>query len=157
MANDLHHVSVFVAEMDRAISLFRDILGFELVWRVPKAGGKKISALLGIPDMEAELTYLQTNPTGVAIELCRLIRPEMDMPLVRFGGVGTVGLSLTVGDLDRLYQRLTIEGWPPLTPCMNMRSPDGHPIRVFCIRVEDSLTLEFIELSGASGLNDEMG
>ena len=78
-------------------------------------------------------------------------------PLVRFGGVGTVVLSLTVGDLDGLYQRLTIEGWPPLTPCMNMRSPDGHPIRVFCIRVQDGLTLEFIELSDAFGLNDETG
>jgi len=147
MRSALHHVSVFVSEMDRSIYLFRDILGLELSWRIPKVGGKKLSALLGIPDMEVELTYLRSISDGVAIELCRLIHPAVDRAPVRFGGPGTVGLSLTVDDLDGLHRRLSEEGWGPFTPCTEMRSPGGDPIRLFCLKTEDGLLLELIEQS----------
>ena len=146
MANVLHHVSVFIADMDRGLYLFGDILGFELLWRVPKVGGQRLSALLGIPNMEVELAYLQSSADSVAIELSRLIHPLMEVSPVSFGHVGTIGLSLVVEDLDGLHQRLTKEGWNALTPCLPMCSPEGDNIRGFCIRVEDSLTLEFIEL-----------
>ena len=145
MRSALHHVSVFVSEMDRSIYLFRDILGFEISWRIPKVGGKKLSALLGIPDMVAELTYLRSRSDGVAIELCRLIHPAVDQSQVQFGGPGTVGLSLTVDDLDGLHRRLSEEGWTPFTACTNMRSPEGDAIRLFCLKTEDGLLLELIE------------
>ena len=155
MANALHHISVFVSDMDRSIHLFKDILGFELVWHVPKVGGQKLSTLLGIPNMKAELAYLQSSTGETAVELARLFCQSLETHPMRFGIPGTAGLSLVVDDLDRLHQRLTKEGWSPLTSCLPMRSPEGDNIRAFCIRVEDSLNLEFIELGGASGLNDE--
>ena len=157
MGNYLHHVSIFVTDMERALHLFRDILDFELLWRVPNVGGQKLSALLGITDMEAELAYLQSSPYGVAIELSRLIRPEMDASPVRFGMIGSIGLSLVVEDLGGLHKHLTKEGWIPLTPCLHMRSPESENIRVFCVRVEDSLTLEFIEQNSVSIKNGETG
>ena len=36
MTVNIHHVSIFVADMDRAIHLFRDILGFEMSWHIPE-------------------------------------------------------------------------------------------------------------------------
>ncbi len=36
MHNDLHHVLVFVSDMGRSLHLFKDILGFEIVWRKDK-------------------------------------------------------------------------------------------------------------------------
>lgn len=155
MANAVHHVSVFVSDMDRSLNLFKDILGFKLVWRVLKAGGQKLSELLGIADMEADLAYLRSQPNGVGVELSHLIRPALDVPPVPFGSVGTVGLSLLVENLDDLHHRLAKGGWNPLAPCTPMVNPDGDPIRVFCIRVEGSLTLEFIELNGASDLKGQ--
>lgn len=157
MANALHHISVFVSNMDRAIHLFRDILGFELIWRISKVGGQQLSALVGIPIMKTELAYLRSSTDEVAVELARLIQPTFEGNAVCFGMPGTAGLRLVADDLDRLHQRLTQEGWNPLTPCLPMLSPEGENIRVFCIRVEDRLTLEFIGLSVASGLNDERG
>jgi len=40
MPNDLHHVTVFVRNMDRALHLFQDILGLELLWRKAPVGGR---------------------------------------------------------------------------------------------------------------------
>jgi len=154
MANDLHHASIFVTDMDRALHLFKDILGFELLWRVSPVGGRKLSALLGIPDMKAELAYLQGRSGGVGVELVRLIRPTMDESPIRFGKAGMLGLSLVVEDLNGLHQRLTEEGWTPFTPCMQIRTPQGDPVRVFCFRTEEGLTLELIEEVASSAQED---
>ena len=145
MGPALHHVSVFVSDMDRAISLFRDILGFNLLWRVPKAGGGLLSTLLGVPGIEAELACLAGHGNGVALELSRLIHPvTSDLP-VSFGALGTVALSLTVRDLDLLHQRLSGGGWAPLSPCLNLKPPQGKPVRAFCVHVEPGVLLELIE------------
>ena len=148
MAHHVHHVSIFVSDMNRALNLFKDILGFELIWHIPLAGGRKLSALLGISDLEMELVYLQSQADGTGIELSRLIHPALEMSAVPFGNAGTAGLNILVKDLDGLHRRLTNEGWNPLSPCLSMRSPEGNNIRVFCIRFENSLTLEFIERGG---------
>lgn len=132
--------------MDRTIHLFRDILGFELAWRIPRVGGRKLSTLLQIPNMEAELAYLKDDSHKVAIELCRSIGPSVDPhPAPSSGKLGSVGLCMTVKGLDALYERLTEEGWIPHSPCMEMESPEGEPFRIFCVRTEEGLMLELME------------
>jgi catechol 2,3-dioxygenase-like lactoylglutathione lyase family enzyme len=143
----LHHVSIFISDMDRSLHLFRDLLEFDLSWRLPRLKGKKISELLGIPGMEAEVAYLTSPSNGVAIELVRLRQPEMDGDGARFGETGTVGLSLAIKGLDDFFRRLSESGWTPLSPCMDLRSPEGIPYRMFCFRTDEGLLVELIERS----------
>jgi catechol 2,3-dioxygenase-like lactoylglutathione lyase family enzyme len=140
----LHHVSIFVSDLERSLTLFRNYLGFELVWRLPQLKGKKISELLTIPGMEAEVAYLTSPTNGVAIELTYLQKPRMECQPVRFGAVGSVGLSLFVEEIEGLHGRLSDEGWLPLSPIVDLQSPDGLPIRVFCIRTEEGVVIELI-------------
>lgn len=150
MTYGLHHVSVFVTDMQRALYLFRDVLGFTAQWHVPLAGGKKLSALLGLPGMQAELIYLRSPDGEFDLELSRLIQPFMNVPSARLGGPGSVSLSLTVNDLDLLHERITAEGWEPLSSCLEMRSPEGILVRAFCFSTEDGLTLELVEKAGVA-------
>jgi len=145
MAGSLHHVVVFVTDIERSLHLFRDLLGFDLVWGIGRVGGRKMSALVGIPDLEAEMAYLQNNPSSVAVELLHVVGPPMTHDPVRSTQPGRVGLSLVVDNLDEIHRRLTEEGWPPFTPCMDIISPEGKSVRVFCFRTEDGLTIELIE------------
>lgn len=145
MSTKVHHISIFISDMKRTIFLFQDILDFKLTWHIPKTKGKKFSALLGIPDLECELAYLTSPDNDVAIELARLINPVIKRSNARFGNVGTNGLSLDVQNLDKLHKRLNKEGWSSLSPCLELQSPDGDKIRAFCIRIENCMTLEFIE------------
>lgn len=145
MSLKVHHISIFITDMERTIFLFRDILGFRLTWHIPTAKGKKLSALMGIPDLECELAYLTSADNDVAIELSRLINPVIKTSKVRFGNTGTNGLSLDVQNLDKLHKRLQKEGWSPLSRCLALQNPDGDKIRAFCIRIEHCITLEFIE------------
>jgi catechol 2,3-dioxygenase-like lactoylglutathione lyase family enzyme len=143
MAACLHHVVVIVSDMERSLHLFRDLLGFEMVWGIGRIGGRKMSSLVGIPDLDAEMAYLQ-NKQNVAVELLHIVRPTMvDEPMLPTQP-GRVGLSLAVDNLEDLHRRLTEEGWNPFTPCMEIMSPEGKPVSVFCFGTEDGLTLELI-------------
>lgn len=153
MSNDLHHVSLFVADMERALHLFRNLLSFELVWRAAPIGGRKLSAVLGIPNIKAELAFLRSRPDSVAVELVHMIQPSGGKKAVSFSAPGTVVLTLIVEDLQFLHQRLTEEGWAPLTSCVEMRTPEGDPVRVFCFRTQEGITIELIEQDSFSSQN----
>jgi catechol 2,3-dioxygenase-like lactoylglutathione lyase family enzyme len=146
----LHHVSIFVSNLERSLTLFKDHLGFELAWRLPQLKGKKLSELLGIPGMEADVTYLTSPTNGVAIELTCLQKPRMEYQSVHFGMLGSVGLSLFVEEIEDLYGRLSRKGWLPLSPIMDLQSPDGIPIRAFCIKTDEGVVIELIGPSASS-------
>jgi catechol 2,3-dioxygenase-like lactoylglutathione lyase family enzyme len=140
----VHHTTLFVSNMDRARYLFQDILGFELVWHAPVVKGHKMALLLGLPEVEMELVYLQ-NGQGPAIELCRVIHPHREPSPHLFGSPGTASLSLNVKHIDQLHARLTREGWPPFSSCLDMRDPEGNPVRLCCFAVEEGMVVELIE------------
>lgn len=150
MAANLHHVALFVKEMDRALHVFQDLFGFRLAWRAPRIDGAKLSSVLGMPNMQAEIAYLVQDPTGVAVELIRLLDDSNESaPVPSDTGNGVV-LSLAAEDLEGLHRRLTEGGWKPFTPIVRMPAPDGNKMNMFCFRLEEGLTIELIRLEGAA-------
>ena len=141
----VHHVVVFVADMDRALYLFQDILGFERSWHAPMVKGNRMATLLGIPNVKMEMACLQNGSDDVAVELCRMINPAVQSEFSNFGSPGSSSLSLEVENLDQLHHRLAQEGWPPFSPCLDMRDPEGHPVRLFCFFLEKGMVVELIE------------
>jgi len=143
MPSRLHHVVVFVTDMDRSVHLFQDLLRLKLDWRIPRIGGRELSELVGIPDMVAEMAYLRCPSGEVAVELIRLIHPQARP--AGSGAAGNAGLSFVVQNLDHLHRLLTEEGWEPFTPSVRMRNPEGEWLRMFCFRIEEGLTIELIQ------------
>lgn len=147
MPNDLHHVAVFVDDLDRTVHLFKDFLGFDVAWRLSEAGGRGLSDVMGVPGMKAEIAYLRSGSVGSALELVRIIRASPEEEPAGKGASARVVLSLNVDDLDGLHQRLSEEGWTPFTQAVRLVSPDGHPIKMFCFPVENGFTIELIQLA----------
>jgi catechol 2,3-dioxygenase-like lactoylglutathione lyase family enzyme len=141
----VHHATLFVSSMDRARYLFQDILGFDLLWHAPMVKGYKMALLLGLPAVEMEMVYLQNRPGHTAIELCRVIHPQREPSPHTFGSPGTAALSLEVKNIDLLHARLTREGWPPFSSCLDMRDPEGNPVRLCCFAVEGGMVVELVE------------
>ncbi|MBI5585363.1 MAG: VOC family protein [Deltaproteobacteria bacterium] len=140
----LHHVSIFTVDVQRSLRLFRDILGLKLLWQAP-VGGRKLAALMGLPEVEAELFYLQNEAGGPALELIRLIRPERSEIPPLLGSRGSVTLSLQVKEIESLHRRLQEEGWTPHSSCLQLFTPQGQAVKLFSLRTEEGLSLEFIE------------
>ncbi len=68
----------------------------------------------------------------------------IDNDVTSYGKRGSGHLSLVVEDLDDLCQRLNEEGWPLLTPIMQITTPGGDSNRICFFRTEDGLTIELI-------------
>jgi catechol 2,3-dioxygenase-like lactoylglutathione lyase family enzyme len=135
----LHHVITFTNDMDRSLLLYRDILGLDLKWRLPEVGGRKMSAVFGVPEMKAEMAYLAPVNGGVAVELVKMIQPDAN---ARSDGTG---LSLRVEQLDVVYGKLREHDWQPFTEPVDMLSPEGEAIRMFCFRSDEGLLIELLE------------
>jgi hypothetical protein len=73
----------------------------------------------------------------------------MDPPLEDSEGPpalpSTADLCLEIEDLDGLHQSLIAQGWPPFTPVTQMPTPHGGMVRMFCIRTDENVLLEFLE------------
>jgi catechol 2,3-dioxygenase-like lactoylglutathione lyase family enzyme len=146
MASILNHISIIIKDVERTVHLFRDLLGFQVIWHQEKVGGGKLSAMLGIPGFLCEMVYLQRAPDGAAVELIRMKSPLVeDHAAPRFGGLGAVGLSMKVDDIERLHEQLTDEGWTPFSPCMELLTPKGVPIRAFCFAMDEGVTVELFQ------------
>jgi catechol 2,3-dioxygenase-like lactoylglutathione lyase family enzyme len=141
----VHHAAIFVFHMDRPRYLFEKILGFDLVCHVPVVKGHKMAQLLGLPEVEMEIAYLQSTKSHAAVELCRMIQPPRKPSLHPLGSPGTASLSLEVKNIHQLHDRLTREGWPPFSPCLHMRDPEGNPVSLCCFAVEGGFVVELVE------------
>ena len=146
MPNDLHHVTLFVTDMDRSLYLYQDILGFELLWRRDRVGGRQFSAFIGVPDIELELVFLKARTGGVALDLARIIQPVTEKSSTLVEDLAKVGLCLAVEDADKLHKKLIEEGWIPFTPCVDFPSPDGDSVRGFCFRTDEGVNVEIIQV-----------
>ena len=141
MTQSLHHMILFVKDMDRSIRLFQDVLGFNQLWRLPRVGGKKLSAVMGLPEMQAEIAYLVARTGGTAVELVHLL----DGSSAPSGQAGGTGLSLAVENLSGLHRKLVDEGWKPFTEPAKMLSPEGGEINMLCFRTDEGLLVELFE------------
>ena len=145
MASHLHHLALMVDDLERALFLFRDLLGLTLVWRLPQVGGPRLGELLGVPGFQAEMAYLEDAKRQVDLELARPLAPASASPAAEFGAAGSFSLSLMVEHLDDLHDRLIAAGWMPLSTPLSLRSPSGESLRAFCLRPLPGLCLELME------------
>ena len=146
MSGDLHHVTLFVTDMEKSLYLYREILGFELLWRKDRVGGRQFSAFVGVPDIEMELVFLKSKTCDVALELARIMKPAMEKIPSFIEGLTNAGVCVVVEDPDDVYKRLTKKGWIPFTPCVEFTSPDGDPVRGFCFRTDEGVNVEIIQI-----------
>lgn len=143
MSARMHHVSIFVQDMERALELFSGILGLEEVQRLDGVGGSRVSALLGISEFLADMVFLKHPGQKVCLELVRQTSPMPEDPPP--GGAGRFGVSLTVSDLDEAHAALSRAGWAPLSEPLEMCDPSGRSIRLFCFLTDEGLMVELIQ------------
>jgi catechol 2,3-dioxygenase-like lactoylglutathione lyase family enzyme len=150
----IHHISVFVKDIERSLELFNGLLGMEVVQRLDGVRGSRISTLLGAEGFEADMVFLKHKAQKVCLELVRQTGPLADP--ISPGEMNGFGLSLTAPDLDGLHARLSQAGWSPLSDPLDMAGPDGQPVRIFCFRTEEGMVVELIE-EAAQGIKTGHG
>lgn len=114
-------IGLCVADLDRSLGFYRDILGFELVSRI----GTPVDAAIAAGFADSAYTVVRLAlPTGERIKLFAPHRPMADgkRPRRPLDQVGFAYLTLIVEDIAAACAYIADQGHPP-------RAPAPYPLR----------------------------
>jgi len=117
MIRGAHHVAISTPDMERALSFYRDLMGFKEVMRGEwPAGIEQVNKVLGLPDSSAKQVMLKGG--NLCIELFEFAVPT-PTPLKENRPVcdhGHTHLCFDVVDIESEYERLVAGGVKFNTP-----------------------------------------
>ncbi len=145
-----HHTGIQVADLERSIAFYRDILGFELVFQWnPQA--EYIRTIVGYPDADIHAAVLRMPGGDVFLEILEYRNVDKAPVDTRTANPGTAHMAFFTDDCDALYAELTAKGVasvsPPVTPSIG---PNTGGRAVYMID-PDGIRVEFIQTRRSFG------
>ena len=139
------HTGFTVANLERSMAFWQDVLGFHLSHRAHHAGDLA-REVTGVPGAEISLAVLKGY--GHKIELLEYLTPP-DRKHVDFRpcDVGSVHVALIVDDLDTLLSMITASGWKAAGKPRTLKTGPNAGKRVVYVRDPDGITIEFMQPS----------
>ena len=140
------HTGITVANLERSLSFWRDVLGFEYSHTTHQKG-KMAEEITGIAGAEINLAVVRA-PGGHKIELLEYLAPadrkkHIDL---RPCDVGHVHVALSVDDLDPVIQKISASGWKTAGQPQMLETGPNAGKRVVYVHDPDGATIEFMEL-----------
>jgi catechol 2,3-dioxygenase-like lactoylglutathione lyase family enzyme len=137
------HTGITVANLERSLAFWRDVLGFELSHR-PHQTGELASEITGVSGAEISIAVLKGY--GHKIELLQyLLPPDRKHVDLRPCDVGSVHVALLVDDLDAVLDTIAASGWKAAGKPQTLKSGPNSGKRVVYVRDPDGTTIEFMQ------------
>lgn len=123
-----HHMGVFVSDIDQALRLWVDVLGFTLTHRAIIPDGRRdqpgtrmpqetLDDIFGVVGARSEMALL-TSPDGAMIELQRPMTPAIEKTppeRLRYGHTGIHELGFQVENIEDWFARIRAAGYETQT------------------------------------------
>lgn len=137
------HTGITVANLERSLAFWRDVLGFELSHR-PHQTGSLASEITGVPGAEISIAVLKGY--GHKIELLEYLAPPDRQKLCpRPCDVGSVHVAFQVDDLDAVLNAIAASGWEAPGQPQTLTAGPNAGKRVVYVRDPDGSTIEFMQ------------
>lgn len=148
MISAIRHTGLVVADFERSLHFWCDVLGFKVVKQMDESG-PHIDAMMGLQGVRVTTAKLAA-PDGNLIELLHF-HSHPDQP--RWAGTpystGLTHIALTVHDLDQLASKLTQEGVSfPAKPQYSL----DKTVKVIYAKAPDGVLLELVEATKNNAL-----
>lgn len=142
MITQIRHTGLVVADLDRALSFWCELLGFRIAKSMEESG-PHIDAMMGLQDVRVTTVKLAA-PDGNLIELLHFdSHPDQPAWSGTPYSTGFTHVALTVDDLDAVCQKLAAAGVTFNAPPQH--SPDGYAKVTYC-RGPEGILLELVEV-----------
>jgi catechol 2,3-dioxygenase-like lactoylglutathione lyase family enzyme len=137
------HTGITVANLERSLAFWRDVLGFEPSHRAHHTGDLA-GEVTGVPGAEILLAVLKGY--GHKIELLEYLAPS-DRKHVDFRpcDVGSVHVALTVDNLDAVLRAIAASGWKAAGKPQTLKTGPNAGKRVVYVRDPDGTIIEFMQ------------
>jgi catechol 2,3-dioxygenase-like lactoylglutathione lyase family enzyme len=137
------HTGITVANLDRSLAFWRDVLGFELSHRANQTGDLA-REITGVPGAEISIAVLKAP--GHKIELLEYHAPsDRKRASLRPCDVGSVHVALTVDNLDAVLSTIAASGWKAAGKPQTLKSGPNAGKRVIYVRDPDGTTIELMQ------------
>jgi catechol 2,3-dioxygenase-like lactoylglutathione lyase family enzyme len=139
------HTGITVSNLERSLTFWHDILGFELSHTAHQTG-EMAREITGVEGGELRLAVVKT-PGGHKIELLEYRAPSDCKKHVdlRPCDVGHVHVALIVDDLDAVLAAINASGWKAAGKPQTLQSGPNTGKRVVYVRDPDGTTIEFMQ------------
>lgn len=139
-----HHTAFQVADLERSLTFYRDLLGFELVWeRVNRE--EYVRRIVGYPQAELHQALLRFPGSEHCLELIDYRGVERKAVDTSPPNPGTAHMCLLVCDLPGEYKRLTAAGVRSVSePVLVTKGPNEGRLAVYMID-PDGFPVELVE------------
>src|SRR5438309_11193111 len=149
MATD--HTGFTVADIERSLAFWQDVLGFELS-HCAHHTGDLASEVTGVPGAEISIAVLKGY--GHKIELLEYHAPADRKKVdLRPCDVGSVHVAFTVDKLDAILEKIAASGWKAAGKPQTLKSGPNAGKRVIYVRDPDGTTIEFMQQEETEGQN----
>lgn len=136
MIDGVHHASVAVSNINKAIVFYRDVLGLKLLYMVESAG-EETSRGVGVKGANMKIAVLKAGDD--IIELIQYVTPR-GKPYDRLPcDIGNMHIAFRVSDINKVYDELKKKG-------VNFNSP---PIEIIEGPMKGWLWVYFNDPDGA--------
>lgn len=142
---DADHTGITVANLERSLEFWQNVLGFEFSHRTHQTG-EMASEITGVADAEIKLAVVKA-PGGHKIELLEYLAPPDRKQHVdlRPCDIGSVHIAFTVDNLDAVLQKIAASGWKAAGTPQTLQTGPNAGKRVVYVRDPDGTTIEFMQ------------
>jgi lactoylglutathione lyase len=104
-----HHFNFTVADMDRSLGFYRDVLGLELLHDWESDAGY-LRQIIGFPALRLRLAFLKLPGTEARLELIQYLEPAGTVRDLPTNVPGAAHLCFDVPDVHAAYRELLSKG-----------------------------------------------
>ena len=144
------HTGITVSNLERSLSFWRDVLGFEYSHSAHQTG-ERVEQITGVKGYELKLAVLKT-PGGHKIELLEYLAPgdRNQRNDLRPCDLGHVHVALIVDDLEAILETIAASGWEAAGKPQGLTVGPNAGKRVVYVRDPDGTTIELMQMPGGS-------
>jgi lactoylglutathione lyase len=145
MVLGVHHAGVTVADLERSLALYRDLLGLEVVLAYERTE-PDIGRIVGYPDCRIRIAFLQAPGDSARLELLQYLNPEGTPRSYESRDPGTGHVCFRVEDIHGIHARLVAAGYRCRSeePVEITQGPNRGAFALY-FRDPDGYTVELIQ------------
>lgn len=143
----LHHTGLTVADLDRSLAFYRDLLGFEVVLEQEKKGGY-LGAIVGQPDAHVRMAHVKLPGSDHRLELFQYLLPRGEEPSepLEPWRIGPTHVCLIVDELQAVHDWLGAAGVDSfLSAPIEVDTGANAGGKALYLRDPDGVLLEFLQ------------
>jgi catechol 2,3-dioxygenase-like lactoylglutathione lyase family enzyme len=158
MLSATRHVSITVADIERSVAWYTEVLGLALISR-QRNDNAYTRAIVGMDDAVLEIAFLAlpgrtAGAAGIDLELIEYVSPRGPKPALATNLAGVAHVAFDVEDIDAAVARLAAAGTTPVSPPVEIDSGTNRGMRACYLRDPDGFTIELMQPAPAARIRD---